>query len=195
MNESNHPRICVYAGSRAGNLANYGEAAEALGLAIARRGYELVYGGGSVGLMGIIADTVLGAGGRVTGIIPEALERREVAHRGLTTLEVVRTMHERKHRMAELAQGFIALPGGLGTLEELFEALTLTQLGYQQKPVGLLNCMGYYDPLSVFLEHAVRAGFVAPAHRALLLVDDESERLLARLGQANELLRSSTTAM
>jgi uncharacterized protein (TIGR00730 family) len=136
--------------------------------------------------MGVIADTVLSAGGRVIGVIPEALARRELGHRSLTELEVVSTMHERKRRMAELAQGFVALPGGLGTLEELFEAVTLTQLGYQHKPVGLCNCLGYFDGLTAFLEQAVRAGFVAASHVQLLIVDDDCERLLSRLERWTE---------
>ncbi len=174
-------RICVYAGAHAGNVAAYSQTAVTLGQTLVRRGYELVYGGGSVGLMGVLADAVLAAGGRVTGVIPEALARRELAHDKLTELEVVATMHQRKRRMAELAQGFVALPGGLGTLEELFEAVTLTQLGYHRKPVGLCNCLGYFDGLTAFLEQAVRAGFVAASHAELLIVDDDCERLILRL--------------
>jgi uncharacterized protein (TIGR00730 family) len=131
--------------------------------------------------MGCIADSVLAAGGNAIGVIPEALARRELGHHQLTELHVVSTMHERKRRMAELAQGFIALPGGLGTLEELFEAVTLTQLGYHDKPVGICNCQGYFDALVSFLSDAVHAGFLAPAHARLLIVDDDCDRLLSRL--------------
>lgn len=171
----------MYAGAHSGHAESYAQSAMSLGRALVRRGYELVYGGGSIGLMGVIADTVLAAGGRVTGVIPEALVRRELAHQGLTELEVVATMHERKRRMAELSQGFIALPGGLGTLEELFEVATLTQLGYQHKPVGLLNCLGYYDGLVAFVKHAAKAGFISAAHAELLTVDSDCEQLLSRL--------------
>jgi uncharacterized protein (TIGR00730 family) len=174
-------RICVFAGAHCGNDGEYQRAAADLGRTLVHRGYELVYGGGSVGLMGTIADAVLGEGGKAIGVIPEALARRELAHHRLTRLEVVGTMRERKRRMAELSQAFIALPGGLGTLEELFEAVTLTQLGYQHKPVGLYNCMGYYARLVEFLDHAVREGLVEPAHARLLITDDDGERLLTRL--------------
>jgi uncharacterized protein (TIGR00730 family) len=176
-------RICVYAGSSDGEHEGYRRAAADLGRALVHRGYELVYGGGSVGLMGSVADAVLAEGGSAIGIIPEALARRELAHKQLTRLEVVATMHDRKRRMAELSQGFIALPGGLGTLEEVFETVTLTQLGYHQKPVGLYNCMGYYSGLVGFLDYAIAEGFILAAHARLLLMDDDGERLLMRLEQ------------
>jgi uncharacterized protein (TIGR00730 family) len=174
-------RLCVFAGAHVGHADEYQRTAADLGRTLVRRGYELVYGGGSVGLMGTIANAVLGEGGTAIGVIPEALARRELAHHRLTRLEVVGTMHERKRRMAELSDGFIALPGGLGTLEELFEAVTLTQLGYQHKPVGLLNCMDYYARLLEFVDHIVGEGLVTEANARLLIVDEDGERLLTRL--------------
>ena len=158
----------MFCGSREGARPEYAAGARALGEALARRGIELVYGGGSVGLMGVLADAVLRAGGRVTGIIPGPLATRELAHPGVTELRVVGSMHERKATMAELADGFIALPGGLGTLEELLEVLTWAQLGIHQKPVGVLDHAGYYDALRRLLAHGVTEGFIAPEHAALL---------------------------
>ena len=181
-------RICVFCGSNAGHDPRYRAEADLLGRLLAGRGIELVYGGGNVGLMGVIADACLGAGGTVIGVIPEALIGKEVAgrvvdHRGLTRLEVVDSMHTRKARMAELADGFIALPGGLGTLEELFEVLTWAQLGFHTKPVGLLDVAAYYTPLVQWLEAGVREGFLKPENRELLLHADNAVTLLREMGQ------------
>lgn len=177
-------RICVFCGSRIGRNLEYRAATAALGKSLARQGIELVYGGGNVGLMGVIADACLAAGGRVTGIIPEALVGREVAgrrveHPNLNQLEIVDSMHTRKARMAELADGFIALPGGYGTLEELFEVLTWAQLGFHQKPVGLLNVAGYWDPLLALCDQAVSEEFLSPQSRSLLMARSDPEALLA----------------
>ncbi len=152
-----------------------------MGAALAGRGIELVYGGGCVGLMGTIADAVLAAKGTVIGVIPEALVAKEVAHQGLTELRVVRSMHERKALMADLADAFVALPGGFGTMEEFCEVLTWAQLGLHRKPHGLLNVAGFYDPLLAFFDHTVAENFVRPAHRALVVAETEPERLLERL--------------
>lgn len=163
--------ICVFCGSRSGNNPAYTEAAEALGRTLARNGITLVYGGGHVGLMGVVADAALEAGGEVVGVMPKALVEREISHDTLTKLHVVGSMHERKALMAELSEGFIALPGGAGTLEEFFEVLTWAQLGEHQKPCGLLNVAGYYDPLLTVFDHMVERGFVSPEHRKLVLVE------------------------
>ena len=173
-------RICVFAGSSPGANDTYRKAAVELGEALAGSGIELVYGGGCVGLMGVLADAALARGGRVTGIIPHTLMVREVGHRGLTELRVVESMHERKAIMAELSEGFIALPGGFGTLEETFEILTWGQLGLHAHPCGLLNIDGYFDALLAFLDHSVNEAFVREVHRAMLLVDDSPRRLLDR---------------
>ena len=164
-------RICVYCGSSPGLLADYRNAATALGHTLAERGIGLVYGGASVGVMGAVADGVLEKGGEVIGVIPFALATREVAHAGLNELFVVDSMHERKAKMAELSDGFIALPGGWGTLEEIFEMLTWAQLGFHDKPCGLLNISGYFDHLLAFLDHASREGFLRRENRDMLLVD------------------------
>lgn len=171
-------RICVFAGSSAGRLDDYGEAARALGEALVARRTTLVYGGAQIGLMGILADTVLAGGGEVIGVIPGHLAVKEVAHRGLTDLRVVPSMHERKMQMSELSDGVIALPGGLGTLEELFEMLTWAQLGLHGKPCGLLNAAGYFDRLLAFLDDTVTQRFVRPEHRAMLLSHADPEGLL-----------------
>ncbi len=171
-------RICVFCGSSDGERAEYRQLAAEMGRTLAERGLELVYGGGNVGLMGALADGALAAGGRVIGVIPDGLMAKERGHRGLTRLEVVGSMHERKARMAELADGFVALPGGLGTLEELAEALTWSQLGIHAKPCGVVNAGGYFDPLVAFLDHAVEEGFVRPENRRMLLVAATPERLL-----------------
>lgn len=155
-----------------------------LGRELVARGCGLVYGGGNVGLMNVIADTVLGSGGEVIGVIPNSLVSREVAHRGLTELRVVQSMHERKAVMAELSDGFIAMPGGIGTMEEIFEVLSWAQLGLHDKPCGLLNAAGYYDPLIQFLDHAVSADFIKPQHRALMIVEERPAALLDRFEQA-----------
>jgi uncharacterized protein (TIGR00730 family) len=173
-------RVCVFCGSSPGASPVYAEAAGRLGHALAAAGIGLVYGGAQVGLMGILADTVMKAGGTVTGVIPRALEEREIAHLGLTSLRVVGSMHERKALMADLSDGFIAMPGGIGTLEELFEILTWGQLGMHAKPCGLLDAGGYFAALLGFLDHMVEQRFLRPEHRALLMVDDDPERLLTR---------------
>jgi uncharacterized protein (TIGR00730 family) len=172
--------ICVYCGSSPGSREAYAEKARALAETLVNRDIGLVYGGASIGLMGAVADHVLRLGGRAVGVIPEALMRKEVAHYQLTEQHVTHSMHERKMRMAELADGFIALPGGLGTLEELFEIWTWAQLGFHGKPCGLLNVEGYYDPLIEFLDHAVTEQFVRPSHRSMLIVEKEPEKLLDR---------------
>lgn len=171
-------RICVFCGSRSGTKPAYQAAAEALGKLLAERGIELIYGGGNVGLMGVVADACLAAGGKVVGVIPRALLEWEVGHQGLTRLEVVDSMHTRKARMAELADGFIALPGGLGTFEELFEVLTWAQLGFHNKPVALLNVDDYYQPLIQLMERGVDEGFMKQENRGLLLVEDTLSGLL-----------------
>jgi uncharacterized protein (TIGR00730 family) len=174
-------RICVFAGARCGKSEKYGECATELGRVLARHDYEVVYGGGRVGLMGALADSVLHEGGKVIGVIPEHLATKELAHPDITRLEVVRTMHERKQRMAHLARAFIALPGGVGTFEELFEATTWTQLRIHHKPVALYNVLGYYDQLIMFLEHATNERFISPHYSKLLLSDDNPEGLVKKL--------------
>lgn len=171
-------RVCVFCGSSSGRQPVYRQAAVDLGAACARRGLGLVYGGGNVGLMGVVADAALAKGGAVIGVIPKALATKEVAHLRLDDLRVVESMHERKQVMADLADGFIALPGGMGTLEELCEILTWAQLGMHAKPCGLLNVAGYFDPFLAFLDHAVREAFLKPKHRELALVEENPERLL-----------------
>jgi uncharacterized protein (TIGR00730 family) len=176
-------RVCVFCGSSSGASPAYLAAAREAGRTIARRGLGLVYGGGSVGLMGAIADAALAAGGEVIGVIPRALQLRELAHSGLTALHVVGSMHERKARMAELAQGFIALPGGMGTLEEFAEVLTWAQLGLHARPCGLLDTGGYYEPLIAFFDRAVAEGFVRPEHRQLMVVAEDTDALLDRFAE------------
>ena len=171
-------RICIYAGSNPGRDPAYAAAAEGLARLLAERGIGVVYGGAKVGLMGIVADTALQAGGEVIGIIPGDLVEREIAHQGLTDLRVVGSMHERKALMADLADGFIALPGGMGTLEELFEVYTWTQLGLHVKPTGLLDVRGYYARLATFLDHAVAERFVTVEHREMLVVEERAEAML-----------------
>ncbi|GGL98547.1 TIGR00730 family Rossman fold protein [Pseudomonas asuensis] len=175
--------VCVFCGAKTGADPIYREAAEALGRSLAERGLTLVYGGGAVGLMGIVADATLAAGGEVIGIIPKSLQDAEVGHKGLTRLEVVDGMHARKARMSELADAFVALPGGLGTLEELFEVWTWGQLGYHAKPLGLLEVNNFYAPLAQFLDHAVGQGFVAGPHREMLQVSQSPDELLDALEQ------------
>jgi len=174
-------RLCVYAGSNAGARPAYADAAAALARELAARGVGLVYGGGKVGLMGVLADAVLAAGGEAIGVIPHALVDREVAHAGLTDLRVVGSMHERKALMAELAGGFVAVPGGIGTLEELIEVLTWSQLGIHAKPCGVLDVAGFYDGLSALLDHMVAEGFLRERHRAGLLAGADPAELLDRL--------------
>ena len=173
-------RVCVYCGANRGRDPAYAAAAQAMGRALAGRGIGLVTGGGRVGLMGVVADAALEAGGEVIGVIPDALMRKELAHTGLTELVVTASMHERKARMADLADGFVALPGGLGTYEELFEIWTWAQLGWHAKPCGLLNAVGFYDRLVAFLDGASEAQFLKPEHRAMLIVEDDPDRLLDR---------------
>jgi uncharacterized protein (TIGR00730 family) len=176
--------IGVFCGSSSGVGGSYLDAAASFGRAAAERGIRLVYGGASVGLMGAVADAALAGGGEVVGVIPRALVEREIAHRGLTKLHVVETMHERKALMAELAHGFVALPGGLGTLEELFEIWTWGMLGLHRKPYALLDVDGYYAPLIVFLDHARDAGFIRTAQREMLIAGNDSGGLIDRLSAA-----------
>ncbi len=175
--------VCVFCGSAPGRRPAYARAARQLGSALAERDLGLVYGGGSIGLMGIVADAALAGGAQVLGVIPRALARREIAHHGLTRLEVVPTMHARKARMAKLSDAFLAMPGGIGTLEELFEVLTWGYLGIHAKPTGLLDVGGYWQPLIRLLDHAVDEGFLRPAHRKLVVVDRSPARLLERLAR------------
>jgi uncharacterized protein (TIGR00730 family) len=182
-------RICVFCGSNAGHKPVYREAAETLGRLLAGRGVEIVYGAGNIGLMGALADACLAAGGSVVGVIPESLVGLEVAgravdHANLTRLEVVDSMHTRKARMAALADGFIALPGGFGTFEELCEVLTWAQLGFHTKPVGLLNVAGFFDPLLALFDHAVEEGFLRAQNRAMALTATDAETLL-EIGRAH----------
>jgi len=174
-------RVCVFCGSRSGGNAIYGETAAALGDLIARRGFGLVYGGGNIGLMGIVADAALAAGGEVIGVIPRHLLDREVAHSGLSNLHVVDSMHTRKALMAELSDLFIAAPGGFGTLDEMCEILTWAQLGLHRKPCGLLNVAGYFDPLLGMFDHAVSEGFLGAPHRSLIVSDHDAPRLIELL--------------
>ncbi len=174
-------RLCVFCGSSAGDDPAFAEAAAAVGGALAERRITLVYGGGNVGLMGVLADAALRAGGEVIGVIPKALMEWEVGHLGLSDLRVVDSMHERKALMAELSDGFAALPGGIGTLEEFFEIWTWAQLGVHHKPCGLLNAKGYYDPLVAFLDAMVERGFLKPRHRSMAIVEREVGPLLAAL--------------
>ena len=172
-------RICVYAGSNPGAKEAYGEAAGDLARLLAERGIGVVYGGARVGLMGILADTALAAGGEVIGVMPRDLVDREIAHTGLSELHVVGSMHERKALMAELSDGFVALPGGAGTLEELIEVYTWSQLGLHDKPMGVLNVLGYYDGLAALLDHAVQEGFLRPQHREAMHTGATAAELLA----------------
>lgn len=176
-------RACVYCGSRHGRLPAYTLAARRLGEGIGRRGWQLVYGGGHVGLMGEVADATLAAGGTVVGVITETLMQREVGHRGLTELQVVRTMHERKQAMAERADLFIALPGGIGTMEELFEVWTWRQLGYHDRPVGLLDVEGYYQPFLRLCQQMVDEGFLAAEQLSSLVTGTDPELLLLQLSR------------
>ncbi len=174
-------RICLFCGSSPRVASDYMDVARAFGSILASRGIGLVYGGGRTGLMGAAADGALAAGGRVIGVIPRALADLEVAHGGLTELELVDSMHERKARMAALSDAFAALPGGLGTLDEWFEIWTWAQLGFHAKPIGLLNFEGFFDPLLAFLDHLVAEGFVRPEHRAMAAVERDAKALIERL--------------
>jgi uncharacterized protein (TIGR00730 family) len=174
-------RVCVFCGSSVGNNPTYQDAARTLGRLLAERGIGLVYGGGAVGLMGVIADAAIEAGGTVIGVIPQALFDREIGHGGVTDLRIVDSMHTRKAMMADLSDAFIAMPGGVGTFEEFFEAVTWTQLGLHRKPCGLLNVAGFYTPLALFIDQAVSEGFIKPIHRAAIVVDSDPARLLTSL--------------
>jgi len=173
-------RVCVFCGSSPGANPRYTAAAQGLGMLLAQRRITLVYGGGNVGLMGVLADTVLAHDGEVIGVIPQALMDLEVGHTGLTDLRIVGSMHERKALMADLSDGFIALPGGIGTLEELCEILTWAQLGMHAKPCGLVNVDGYFDHLIAFLDHSVRERFFRPEHRAMVLLETNPQTMLDR---------------
>jgi len=175
--------VCIFCGSRSGIEPAYEEAALTLGRMLAAASITLVYGGGRVGLMGVVADAALDAGGDVVGVIPRALLEREIAHTGLEDLRVVGSMHERKALMSELSEGFVALPGGTGTLEEFFEALTWAQLGEHRKPCGLLNVSGYYDPLLALFDHMVVKGFLSEEHRSMVLVEREPDPLLEAMAR------------
>lgn len=172
--------VCVYCGSNIGRQEAYSNAARILAKSLVDRDIKLIYGGASVGIMGLIADTVLQLGGQAVGVIPDALVQKEVAHKNLTELHVTQSMHERKTLMAELSDGFIAMPGGIGTLEEIFEIWTWAQLGFHKKPCGLLNIEGYFDSLTTFLNHAVEEQFIKTPHRSMLLIDADPEKLLDR---------------
>jgi uncharacterized protein (TIGR00730 family) len=176
--------VCVFCGSSAGTEPRYRAAAEALGAILVARGDALVYGGGKVGLMGIVADAVLAAGGQAIGVIPEGLARKELIHAGLSELHVVPSMHARKALMAELAGAFVALPGGYGTFEELLEITTWAQLGIHDKPIGLLNVAGYYDALAALFDRAVASGFIRAEHRDIVIVGDEPAALMTQLARA-----------
>ncbi len=175
--------LCVFCGSNTGTNPRFAAVARELGALLAKEGIALVFGGGSVGLMGVVADAVLAGGGKAVGVIPRALWDREIGHRSLTEMHVVETMHERKAMMALLADAFVALPGGLGTLEEIFEVWTWAQLGIHAKPVAFLDAEGFYTPLLEFLDRAVDAGFVRPKYRGIAIVDSDPAALLRKLGK------------
>lgn len=179
-------RLCVYCGSAEGRLPSYRAAAEQLGRALAAAGIELVYGGGRIGLMGRVADTVLTGGGRVTGIIPAHLHDREVGHHGVSELQVVGSMHERKQRMFEMSDAFAVLPGGLGTLDEFFEIITWKQLSLHDKPVVVLNVAGYWQKLIALIDHAIDSGFAPPRARGFFTVVDSVEALMQSLAASHE---------
>jgi uncharacterized protein (TIGR00730 family) len=176
-------RICIFCGSNSGNNPAYRAAAIELGTLLARRGIDIVYGAGNIGLMGILADSALAAGGKVVGVIPESLMAKEVGHLGLTELRIVKSMHERKAIMSDLSDAFIAMPGGFGTFEEFCEVVTWSQLGIQSKPCGLLNVEGYYDPLLELFDRAVNEGFLREENRKLVLEDRDVNRLLAKMAE------------
>ena len=176
----NIKNICIYCGSSSGRNSDYSDYARRLAAELVKRRIGLVYGGSKIGIMGTMANAVLEFGGRVTGVIPEPLVNKEVAHLGLTELRITKSMHERKSLMAELADGFIALPGGIGTLEEIFEMWTWAQLGFHQKPCGLLNVSGYYDKLSEFLDYVVAEEFVRLPHREMLIIESEPSEIIER---------------
>jgi uncharacterized protein (TIGR00730 family) len=173
--------VCVFCGSRPGDDPAYEKAAADLGRAIAGRGMTLVYGGARVGLMGTLADAALGAGGRVVGVIPKGLVAKEIAHDGLSELFLTETMHDRKNRMLTISDGFVSMAGGFGTYDELFEVLTLAQIGFHDKPQGLLNVKGFFDPLIALVDRTIASGFAAPQHRDLLVIENDASVLLDRL--------------
>ena len=179
-------RVCVFCGSKAGRDDRYRQDARELGMLLARGGFGLVFGGGSVGLMGVLADAALEAGGEVIGVLPRMLATKELLHTGVSDMRLTADMHERKALMAELADVFIALPGGYGTFEELFEVITWAQLGIHRKTIGLLNTAGYFDPLAGLIDHAIQEGFVKQSHRGLIVIEDRPETLLTKL-QSHEL--------
>jgi uncharacterized protein (TIGR00730 family) len=174
-------RLCVFCGAHGGSEPLYGHSATVLGQRLAREGIGLVYGGGKLGLMGAVADAAIASGGEAIGVIPQALVDYEIAHQGLTELRIVNSMHERKSQMADLSDGFVALPGGLGTLEELFEIWTWSQLGYHRKPVAILNVGGFFDELIQFLDKIVERGFVRPENRAMLIVAADPDELIGKI--------------
>jgi uncharacterized protein (TIGR00730 family) len=180
-------RICVFCGSKKGNRPEYEQAARDVGRLFAERKIGLVYGGGHIGLMGVAADVALQAGGEVIGVIPHSMVERELAHERLTELHIVETMHQRKALMADKADAFLALPGGFGTMEELFEVVSWRQLKMHAKPIGLLNVAGFYDPLVAWIETAFREGFISPKHHGLILAASRSDQLIAELSQRQEL--------
>jgi uncharacterized protein (TIGR00730 family) len=180
-NDRQMNRICVFCGTNTGSRPDYGAAARELGRILAEQGIELVYGGASVGIMGELADSVHEHGGQVTGIIPQQLMEKEAAHTGIANLIVVASMHQRKSQMADMSDGFIALPGGIGTLEGFFEILTWSQLGIHAKPSGILNVAGYFDGLTRFLDHAVKEGFLTEEHRSAIIMETDARRLLERM--------------
>jgi len=193
MNEHLELRqLCVFCGSSPGTNPRHREMARQLGQTLAAKEIRLVYGGGGIGLMGALADATLAAGGQVIGVIPSGLATKEVAHPHLTELRIVRTMHERKARMADLADAFLALPGGMGTFDELFEIITWAQLGIHRKPIGLLNIDHYFDPLIEMVEHAVREGFVSPHHRGLIIIAESVDEWFARLADFQPLTTSTS---
>ena len=173
--------VCVFCGSRPGTDPAFTEAAAAMGRAIASRGLTLVYGGARVGLMGVLANAALARGGRVVGVIPKGLVQKEIVHDGLTELFLTETMHERKNRMITLSDAYVSLPGGFGTYDELFETLTLAQIGFHDKPNALLDTKGFFEPMVTLLDHTIAHGFAAPQHAGLFLVESDAERLLDRV--------------
>jgi uncharacterized protein (TIGR00730 family) len=177
-------RLCVFCGSRTGAAQIYADATRRLGSAMPRRGFGLVFGAGHIGLMGVLADAVRAAGGETIGVIPQSLVDRELAHQSLTDLRVVESMHDRKALMAGLSEAFLALPGGYGTLDELFEILTWAQLGFHKKPIGMLNVNGFFDPLLAWIERAIADDFVKAKNRDLLIVENDVEKMLDRLCQS-----------
>ena len=187
--------VCVFCGSSSGNDPAYAEGARHLGAALATRDITLVYGGGHVGLMGVVADAALGAGGRVVGVMPRHLVEREIAHRGLSTLHVVETMHERKQLMADLSDAFVLMPGGFGSWDEFCEIITWSQLGLHAKPSGILDVLDYYAPFLAMMEHAVREGFVRASHRETIVVADDAVSLLEQLARAPAMAESKWTSV